>query len=164
LKHYQRLFFLCSLLALAESGWAATATTTFSVTASVTPTCTIAAAPMNFGASIPTPISSNVDSTTTVTATCSSGAAYQVALSAGIGAGATFASRRMTSGANVLSYSLYSDLARGSVWGNGTGGSVVVNNTGAGTAQTLTVYGRITSPQSVLTGTYSDTITVTITF
>jgi len=164
LKHYQRLVFICALFGMSVPAWGATATTTFSVTGTVVATCTISASPMNFGGAIPTPINSNVDSSTTISATCSNGAPYQVALNAGIGAGATFAARRMTSGPNTMSYALYTTGARSSVWGDGTAGSSVVSNTGSGAAQTLTVFGRIPAPQSVPTGTYSDTITVTITF
>lgn len=164
MKRFEKVLAFVGLLAVAGPGWAATATTTFGVTGTVVPTCSVAAAALNFGAAIPNPINSNVDVTGAVTATCSTGAPYTLALSAGGGAGATFAARRMTSGPNGLTYSLYSDAGRSVVWGNGTLGSSLSNNTGNGTAQVITVYGRIPSPQTVPTGTYSDTITVTITF
>lgn len=157
------LAFLVFLLA-GNSLWAATATTTFAVSGTVVPTCTVSAAALSFGTTIPNPINSNVDAQSTVTATCSNGAAYTLALNAGGGAGATFASRRLTSGPNTLNYSLYSDAGRTAVWGDGTAGSSLSNNVGNGSAQPIPVYGRIPSGQSVPTGTYGDTITVTITF
>lgn len=164
MKRFERLLVLCGLLGVAAPGWAATATTTFGVTGTVVPTCSIAAVPLSFGATIPNPINSNVDAQSAVTATCSSGAAYTIGLSTGGGAGATFATRRMTSGPNQLQYTLYADAGRTTIWGNGTAGSILSNNAGTGTAQAIPVYGRIPSGQNVPTGTYSDTITVTITF
>ena len=80
------------------------------------------------------------------------------------GAGATFPARRMTSGGNTLVYTLFTDPGRGTVWGDGTGGSSLANGSGNGAAQAITVYGRIPSGQAVATGTYTDTITVTINF
>ena len=163
-RAFLRLAVLCGLLGMAPAGWAATATTTFAVTGTVVPTCSIAAAAMSFGASIPNPINSNVDATSTVTATCSTGAAYTIAMNLGTGTGATFASRKMRSGANQLNYTLFSDAGRSTVWGDGTAGSSLFNGNGTGAAQAITVFGRILSPQTVPTGAYTDSIVVTITF
>ena len=164
MKRTQRALLICGLLGLSTSGWAATATTSFTVSGTVVPTCSVSAEALSFGGAIPNPINSNVDAQSNITATCSSGAAYTVALSAGNGAGATFAQRRLTSGPNTLNYSLYTDASRSIVWGDGTGGSSVFNGSGSGAAQAIPVYGRIPSPQSVPTGAYSDTIVVTLTF
>lgn len=165
MKRSRLALLVSGLLAIGGPASAATTTTTtFNVTGTVVPTCSVSAAALSFGAAIPNPINVNVDATSTITATCSNGSPYTIALSAGLGAGATFAQRRLTSGGNTLIYSLYTDTGRTTVWGNGTAGNVLSNNTGTGTAQTITVFGRIPSPQSVPTGTYSDTITVSVTF
>ena len=164
MKRFVRFVLLVGLALSAAAAGAATSTTTFAVSGTVVPTCTVAAAALNFGAAIPNPINSNVDAQSNVTATCSTGAPYTIALNVGTGSGATFPARRMTSGANTLVYSLYSDPGRGTVWGDGTGGSSLANGSGNGAAQAITVYGRIPSGQAVPTGTYTDTITVTITF
>ena len=164
MNRYARSLAFFALLLAAATATAATSTTTFSVTGTVVPTCTVSAAALNFGAAIPNPINSNVDAQSTVTATCSTGAPYTIALNAGTGAGATFAARRMTSGGNTLVYSLFSDPGRATIWGDGTAGSNMANGSGSGAAQAITVYGRIPSGQTVPTGTYTDTITVTITF
>lgn len=161
---FRKLFAVCGLLVVSAPVCAATATTAINVSATVVPTCSVSADALNFGGAIPNPINSNVDAQSTVTTTCSSGAAYTIALSAGGGAGATFASRRMTSGPNTLLYSLYTDTGRSSVWGSGAAGSVLSNNAGTGAAQAIPVFGRIPTGQSVPTGTYSDTVTVTVTF
>ena len=164
MKRFKRVLLSFVLFAVAMPASAATATTTFAVSGTVVPTCSVSATPMSFGAAIPNPINSNVDATSTVTATCSSGAPYTIALSAGLGAGATFAARRMTSGPNGLTYTLFTDAGRATVWGDGTAGNTLSNNNGSGSAQVISVFGRIPAPQTVPTGTYTDTITVTVTF
>lgn len=164
MKRLHRIILVCGLLGFAAPLWAATATTTFSVSGTVVPTCNVSATALNFGAAIPNPINSNVDAQGSVTATCSSGAAYTVGLSVGSGAGATFASRKMTSGPNTLNYSLYTDAGRTTVWGDGTAGSSLFNGSGSGAAQVIPVFGRIPSPQTIPTGAYTDTVVVTLTF
>ena len=161
---FRRILAFCALALASSSLWAATATTTFAVTANVVPTCSIAAAALNFGAAIPNPINSNVDAQSTVTATCSTGAGYTIALNAGTTAGATVALRRLEAGASTVNYTLYSDAGRSAIWGDGTLGTSTFAGSGNGAAQAIPVYGRIPSGQSPGTGAYSDTVTVTITF
>jgi len=62
-----------------------------------------------------------------------------------------------------LGFQLYSDSAHTQVWGN-TIGTNTVTGTGTGTAQTLTVYGRVPQQSTPAAGTYTSTITATITF
>ena len=66
-------------------------------------------------------------------------------------------------GANRLNYSLFSNTARTTNWGD-TVGTDTVPATGTGAAQTFSVFGRIPGSQPQPPGTYSDTITVTLTF
>jgi len=141
---------------------AATQTTTFNVTATVAAACTISATDLAFGtyspaAALPT------DASSTVTTTCTLAAPYNIGLNAGTGAGATVAARKMTSGANLLTYSLYQDAARLVVWGN-TIGTDTVALVGTGLAVPTTVFGRIPALQNVPVGGYADLITATVTF
>ena len=69
----------------------------------------------------------------------------------------------MTSGAAIVNYSLYSDSGRTTVWGN-TVGTDTVAATGSGASQSYTVYGRVTAQTTPAPGTYSDTVTVTVTY
>ena len=161
---FSRILAFCALALASSSLWAATATTTFAVTATVVPTCSISAAALNFGAAIPNPILSNVDAQSTITATCSTGAGYTIALSAGTTPGATVALRRMEAGALTVNYLLFSDAGRSNLWGDGTLGTTTLAGSGNGAAQVIPVYGRIPSGQAPGTGVYSDTVTVTITF
>jgi spore coat protein U-like protein len=150
-------------LALAAStSHAATATTTFTVTASIVSSCTLVGGiPLAFG--VYTPGVTN-NATTTFTSTCTLSTPYTLSLSAGGGSGATFAVRRMTSGANTLDYSLYTDAGHATLWGDGTGGSTTVVSNGTGVAQSFSVYGQIPSSASATIGSYTDSITVTASY
>jgi len=99
-------------------------------------------------------------STGSVSIGCDAVAAYSIAMNGGYTG--TFA-RLMTSGANRLTYNLYTDATRTVVWGDGTGGSMRVSSSGT-TGATHTVYGRIPALQNVPAGSYSDLLIVTVEF
>lgn len=132
--------------------------------------CTASATGIAFGTYVP---SSTSNSTGTVTISCSSvmgggGVNYTIALNAGVNSGGSFSNRRMSSGSSYLSYQLYTDAAYSQVWGDGTGGTSTVSGTCSGSmgscSSSKTVYGRIPAPQNPSPGSYSDTITVTVTY
>lgn len=152
-------------LLLAGSALAAESTTTFSVGATIADSCAVSASNLAFGNIDPLDnATNNTDATTTIEVTCANGTTYDVGLDAGLATDATVSTRAMTSGADALNYSLYSDAGRSTNWGN-TVGTDTVSDTGTGSAQTITVYGRVPSGQeTVPTGTYADTITVTVTY
>jgi len=135
------------------------ATTTFGVSATVLKDCIVSATAMAFGnytGAVNTP-------TSTVTVTCTNTTAYNVGLSAGLATGATVTTRKMQNGANLLPYSLYSNSVMSTNWGN-TVGTDTVAGTGNGAAQALTVYGQIAAGLYVTPGSYTDTITATVTY
>jgi spore coat protein U-like protein len=154
--------------ALAVFGWTATAsaattTTTFGVTATVSDSCSVTASALGFGTIDPTS-GTATDATTTIDVTCSNSTTYDIGLDAGTTSGATVTSRQMDDGGgNLLDYALYSDSGRTTNWGD-TVGTDTVAGTGDGTAQTHTVYGRVPDQPTALVGSYSDTITVTVTY
>jgi spore coat protein U-like protein len=138
---------------------AATTNTTFTVSMAVPATCLISATALNF-----VPYTGVVDvATSTISMTCSNTTHYNVGLNAGLASGATVSTRRMSSGANVISYGLYSDSNRSLNWGQ-TADTDTVTGTGNGTTQVLTVYGRVPAGQFVTPGNYSDTIIATVTY
>jgi len=149
-----------------------TATSNLTVQITITAACTINAATLDFGASVAgtTLIASNVDAQTTVSVTCTNGSPYSI----GMDNGANFsASRRMRQGAtaNYLSYGLYTDTGRSNAWTTATSNiaCAATNScflgTGSGSAQSVTIYGRVPSTGSAPpTGTYTDTVTMTITY
>lgn len=99
------------------------------------------------------------DITGALSVSCDADTPFQVALGAGSG---TFTTRQMHNGPNVLIYNLYTDPTRLSIWGDGSPGTSLLSTSGTGA--TYTVYGRIPARQNVSAGSYSDTITVTLTF
>lgn len=108
-------------------------------------------------------IAANVDATSTLSVQCTNTTPYNIGLNAGTGTGATVAVRKMTNGAATINYSLYSDSGRTTVWGN-TVGTDTVSSTGTGSAQSFTIYGRVPPQTTPAAATYSDTITVTVTY
>lgn len=82
-----------------------------------------------------------------------------------MGGGSGDGMREMSNGAKRLAYDLYLDAARTIRWGNGTNGSSSYGpiRPSLGT-NTLWIYGRIPARQNVSTGTYSDTLTMTIVY
>lgn len=158
-------------LAILASGmaFAGTSTSNMSVSATVSNNCTISAGALAFGSYDPivTNATTALDQTATLTVTCTQGASATVTLGQGANAdtGSTDDAplRRLNTGSEYLSYALYSDSARTTVFGNtaGTGAAY----TGTGSSGTITVYGRITAGQtSANAGSYSDTVVATITF
>ena len=110
------------------SAVAATATTTFGVSATVQATCLISATPMAFG----TYTGVVANSTSTVTVTCTNTTTYNVGLNPGLATGATVTTRKMTGPASaLLSYGLFSDSAHSVNWGQ-TVGTDTVAGTGNG--------------------------------
>jgi spore coat protein U-like protein len=142
------------------NGGACTNTGTVPITAGAQPTCSITATNLAFGAYNQV----QLDATSTLSATCASGASYNIGLNQGGAPGATVTTRGMTGpGGLVLKYSLFRDSARTINWGN-TVGTDTVAATGTGSAQSFTVYGRIPASQNLGGGVYQDTITATLTF
>lgn len=139
---------------------AATKTAKFNVTATVQNDCTVAATDLAFGTV--GLLSSNVDSTSTLTITCTPTTAYKVGLDAGNVTGSTVDNRLMASGATTLRYQLYSDTARTQVWRDSVDSTV--GGTGSGVAQSMTVYGRIPVQTTPAVGSYLAQVTATITY
>jgi spore coat protein U-like protein len=121
-------------------------------------TCSLSVVGVNFGG-YDFMSSQNLDSVGHVIVTCDTSSSFSISLSTGAG---TYASRTMQNGAHLLHYNLYTDPAHTMVWGDGTGGSVVVS--GSGTQVDEVVYGSAPAGQNPYLGTYGDAVTVTLTF
>ena len=155
-----------ALLGAAGGASAATATTTFTVTATVNTNCKVSAAPLTFTYA---PGGGAATNNTTVTVNCTKGTGFDIALTAGSTAGTTAAQRLLSATAgDKLQYNLYSAATSGTPWGV-TVGTDTVHGTGGGmgTAVTQTVYGQVVDSvanQGIPPGTYTDTITVNVTY
>lgn len=166
MKHIVKLSSLGLALAAsmaAGSANAATATTTFTVNATVLKACVVTALPLAFGNYDPTS-ASPVTGSTTLSVLCTSGTSFRTGLNAGAASGATVSTRSMTSGGNSLDYALYQDSGRTTNWGNTPGTDTPAAVTAGAGPTTQTVYGRIAAGQNVPVGVYTDTITVTVTY
>ena len=111
--------------------------------------CSLSLTSLSFG----TYTGTQIDGTATGAVTCTGN--WDIPMDAGTGAGATVTNRLMTGPLGAtLSYALYRDSARTQNWGNTTDAEL----TGTGNATVITVYGRITASQYVVSGTYTDTV------
>ena len=144
------------LLGWSGSVCAGTATATMTVTTSVLPACSVSGAPVAFGTYVQMSTASQHSS---VTLNCSTGVDYAVALDEGAqGDGST---RRMArADGATIAYDLYRDAAHQQRWSSGGAGAT---GTGSGSAQSIPVYARIL-PTSAPAGTYSDNVTITVTY
>lgn len=162
-----RVSALCVLSLLGFSvgrAHAATATATLTVTATVVRACVVSNGTLAFGAYDPL-VGTPADNSATFTVTCTRNTPTTIGLSTG--ANASGATRRMTDGGgspSFLNYELFRDAARTAVWGNATG-SWLTHTPPTSAPQTLTVFGRVGALQDVpSTSTYTDTVTITVTF
>lgn len=162
LTHFIRLLFLWIA---ASTAFAGSATATLTVQTSVEASCATFNV-TNLGFAPYT--GAKIDATAVVNITCISGTSYNIAMGTGVGTGATVVSRFMTNQSlsdQLLEYKLYSDSGGTVPWGDGTSGTSKVTGTATGSAQSHTIYGTIPAGQvGRKTGTYSDTVTVTLEF
>ncbi len=153
-------------MVVSTSAQAATASNTFQVTANISSSCIISGSAMNFGTGID-PIAAAVplNATSNLSVKCSNTTPYVVALDAGTNAGTSsnFTGRKIKNGTATLAYQLYTDSARTTVWGNGVGSSTS-SGTGSGGTQSVAIYGQLPDLTGAVPGTYTDTVTVTITY
>jgi spore coat protein U-like protein len=159
------------VLAFAGGAQAATATGTFTVTATVLKSCTVGATNIAFGNY--TPGGGNLTGNSTVSVKCTKTTPYSVDLNAGTTAGGAYAQRLMTDGVNTLQYNLYMTAGFAQVFGDGSGTTGhVAGAVGLGlgaAAQTYTAFGQLpdnATNQNATPGAtaYSDTIMVTVTY
>lgn len=146
---------------------ATTTTATFAVTATVLSTCSATAATLAFPNY--TPGAGAQIGNTTISVKCTKNTPFTVALDAGSTTGDAFAQRLMASGVNTLQYNLYTTAALNTVFGDGNAGTSTVGGTGLGvaTANSVQVYGQVpdsATNQAAIAGSYSDLITVTVSY
>ena len=142
----------------------------FTTTATISANCNVFTTTMNFG-SASTAISSNIDSTATITAQCSNTTPYSIGLDNGTNVSGSQRRMRLGATANYISYNLYTDAARSVSWLATTsttsctgGANSCVLATGTGANQNVTVYGRVPSQTASAAGNFSDTILITVTY
>ncbi len=129
--------------------------------------CTVSTTPVSFG-SYSVLSSSPLDAEGSITVSCNEAPPPTVAIAIGASPNSGgFSPRKMKlgSGSELIEYNLYIDTTRTQIWGDGTGSTFTKsqkarkNNTWENT-----VYGRVPPLQNISAGTYSETLTVTITW
>jgi spore coat protein U-like protein len=146
----------------ATSALAATATGTFNSLLTITAQCKVqSASNMNFGST--GVIDSTITSTSTIGVQCTNGEGYTISLDGGSGSSGTTTTRTMENGSEYVNYTLWQNSAHTQNWGN-TGSEIMTSLTGNGSVQSYTVYGQILAQSTPTAGSYSDTVTVTVTY
>lgn len=147
-------------LVSAQGAWAATDTANMSASAEVSTVCTFDTTPMAFGE---VALTGATPGTATISVTCTGGGDYTVGLGNGLNNVAD--QRNLVSGANALAYDLFKEVGHATRWGDAGAGLVL--GTGTATEQELTVYGQITTGQTLVSGNgvpYTDTVLVSLTY
>jgi spore coat protein U domain-containing protein, fimbrial subunit CupE1/2/3/6 len=153
---------LCAVC-LASPAGAGTVTDTFDVTLTIQAGCEVSA-PNNLNFGTETFLDTALFGTVDFSVRCTSGTNGTISLNGGIGSSGSVATRTMESGANSVNYSLYMNNSYATIWGDGTSGTSTYPHTGTGSTTNLTIYGRVPSQTTPTAGTYSDTITITVTY
>lgn len=131
----------------------------FQATATVVKSCNVSASNLDFGAV--GDLNTIVDGQSSLTLQCTKGTGYSVSLNGGLSGATDPAARKMTSGAEAISYGLFQNGARSTPWGVSTN---ALGGTGSASVQTIPVYGRVPVQPTPSVGTYSDTIVVSVTY
>jgi len=149
---------------LAAPALAQTATANLSVTATVAKNCSITTTAVAFGSYDPVVANATtpLDGTGSVVVTCTKGAGTRIDL--GLGGNASGSVRRMLGGTDLLTYELYTDTGRSTVWGSGAGAGQTIAAAPNKNPRTFTVYGRVAAGQDVGAASYADTVVATINF
>lgn len=163
-KRLSAIVLLAAFGLVANPAWAQTATTTFQVQITIQSTCTIddpAPTNVDFGGQPSSAI--NVDAIGQLNVNCTPGTDYVIALDDGQNSGGGgVGARAMANGADLVTYQLYSDAGRTTIWGE-TLGTDTVAGTGTGAVQAYPVYGRVPIA-SAPAASYLDVVTATISF
>ncbi len=162
-KHMIGLGAAVGLATLSNAAQAATATSNFQVKLTITAQC-LAATTADLDFLSNGFLSANLDAQMNISVSCTNTTPYNVGFDKGVN-GSSVTTRLLKGGPTneTISYAIYSNAGRTTNWGN-TVGTDTVAATGNGAAQSYTVYGRVPPQAAPAPGTYTDTITVTVTY
>jgi spore coat protein U-like protein len=150
---------MLSMMVTAQSARAATDTAQLSVTATVESGCALTGGSLDFGTYV-SGQTSDLDVNGTIGySNCGPGT-----LTFELDDGLQFSgsSRQMSSTSDDLQYEIYRDANRSARWGAGSDAQQVQLFSTSNSQ--ITVYGRIPANQAAAAGSYSDTVTITLTF
>jgi spore coat protein U-like protein len=154
----------------AGSSRAGTVTGSLSVQMQITASCTIGTSSLTFTSTAGTSlVSTQVTQTGSISVTCTNSNPYSIGLDNG--QNASSGQRRMANGTNYIPYNVFLDSAHTEAWTTAATNSTCTSSnscylgTGNGSAQTVNVYGVVpTVAAAPASGTYSDSVTITVTY
>jgi spore coat protein U-like protein len=155
---------LLGSLAFSPTLGAQTSTANLSVSAQVKVNCTISTAAIAFGDYDPigANATSALDATGSITIGCTKGSTVTIGL--GTGQNALASVRRMTANAEFLTYEMYQDTTRLTVWGSTGTGLLSAGTAPSKAPRVFTVFGRVPTAQDVSPGAFTDVIVATVNF
>ncbi len=163
MKRLLSFVLIAVIVAFSGIAYGATTTSTLNVTTTLVPGCAVSTTAVDFGSH---DNSSTASANGDVTVSCSNGVGYNIALDGGVNYNVNGNLRRVFSGTDYIDYFLYKDSTYTTAWGDSdydntflVGSSLA--DTGSGSTQSHTVYGRLQSG-SIPSGTYTDVVTVTV--
>ncbi|WP_241024127.1 spore coat U domain-containing protein [Paraburkholderia sp. Ac-20340] len=134
----------------------------FTASATVTNNCNISASNIVFPAA--GVLSSALSATGTITAQCTSGDAFKISLNGGSSNAVNARTMVLSGGSATVGYQIYSDAQHATPWGDGSNGTSAVTGTGSGNTASFTMYGVVPAQSTPQPGTYTDSVTATISF
>lgn len=163
IKHMVLITGATLLAGISFNSYAGSTNASFNSTANVNASCqSLSATNLEFGTYDPTSASDNT-TTSTISVACTTGTVPSIAFSAGTTTGASTTQRLLANGSNTMNYNIYTSNAYSQVLD--ATHTLSVTGTGLGSSVSATAYGKIPKNQlDVVTGSYSDSITVTVTY
>lgn len=123
--------------------------------------CSVSAPPLVF--SVPLGATGQIRSTTSVYISCTPRVDFAVGIDRGDNALGVNRRMRNTATPNFIRYDIFADPAYRRIWSDHKN-QMVAGNSGASGRTTLTAYGEVKSLGGAPSGSYADTVTVTIDF
>jgi spore coat protein U-like protein len=122
--------------------------------------CDVSTTAVNFG-SYNVYATSNPGTQGQVTVSCTPLTTYTIALNGGLYGNISQRKMHSTTNSETMLYNLYTDASLSSLWGDGTSNGTTVTSS---EATPVTVYAAIPPLQDVSVGTYTDNVSVTVSF
>ena len=162
-KKLTRLASAFILLTASISAHAGSTNNNFQASASVNASCqSLTATNLAFGTYDPTS-ASDATASSTVSVACTTGTTATIAFNAGSTTGASTAQRLLANSSNTMNYNIYTSNTYSQVLD--ATHTLSATGTGLGNTVSVTAYGKIPKNQlNVVTGSFTDSITVTVTY
>jgi spore coat protein U-like protein len=128
-------------------------------TATVPTHCIVSATALNFGSK--GLLTTTTDATNDIAVACTNTTPYNVGLDGGTTGATDPTQRKMSAGAQTVTYGIYRDASHSLPWGN-TVGTNTSSGTGSGLSTSYTGYGRVPAQTTPAPATYTDTVVVNV--